>query len=190
MNQIVSSAIREHIELATKVERELAPTLEPIASALCKCLAEGGKIYWCGNGGSAADSQHLAAELVGRFKRERRALGSVALTTDSSVLTCLANDYSYADVFQRQVEALVNKNDVLIGISTSGKSENVLKAMKKAKELGAITVGFLGRDGGTIRHECNFNIIIPSADTARIQEMHIMFGHILCDLVEQRFAQT
>lgn len=185
----IQGAMREHVQLIQDLETQV-PSISTIATLLMKKLSAGNRIYWCGNGGSAADSQHLAAELVGRFKRERRALPSMALTTDTSILTALANDYSYEEVFSRQVEALFQQGDVLIGISTSGNSSNVIRAVRAAKAQGGVTVGFLGRDGGQLKKECDQVVVVPSYDTARIQEMHIMIGHILCDVLEQSCLPT
>jgi len=187
-NRYIRRQLEESAETKQKMFHSCAAGIRDALNAILVSYKKGGKVLLCGNGGSAADSQHLAAELVGRFKRERRALASVALTTDTSVLTCLANDYSYEDVFARQVEALADKNDLLIGLSTSGNSENVLRALRRAKSVGATTVGLLGRDGGKIKPECDHAIVVPSNDTARIQEMHIMIGHIVCDAVELAFA--
>lgn len=179
------ASLQDHLRLASTFPGENVEAMVAIARVMVDCARNDGTILWCGNGGSAADSQHLAAELVGRFKRERRAIRSVALTTDTSVLTSLGNDYNFADIFARQVEALARKGDVVVGISTSGNSENVLRALQKAQSLGATTVGLLGRDGGRIRLASHHFLIVPSDDTARIQEMHIMAGHIVCDLLEQ-----
>ena len=142
----------------------------------------------CGNGGSAADSQHIAAELVGRFKRERRALAAIALSTDTSILTSLANDYSFDRVFSRQVEALGSPGDLLILISTSGNSANLVEAARAAKDREIGTMALLGRDGGKVAGEVDFSIIVPSSDTARIQEGHMLIYHIICDLVEEEMA--
>ena len=150
-------------------------------------LAAGHKILLCGNGGSAADAQHIAAELTGRYKIERKGLPAIALTTDTSALTAIGNDYGYEHVFSRQVEALARKGDLLIGISTSGNSRNVIYALQKAKEIGCRTIGFSGKGGGKMNDVCDLNIIIPSDDTARIQEMHIMIGHILCQLIDNEY---
>jgi D-sedoheptulose 7-phosphate isomerase len=188
MNNHIAESIEQHIEVARTLQSRSADRIAEIAKLLIDTVKRGGTIFWCGNGGSAADSQHLAAELIGRFKRERRAIGSIALTTDTSVLTAIGNDYSYADVFKRQVEGLVRSGDVLIGISTSGNSENVVSAMRAAKARGAKTVALLGRDGGKLKGECDYSLIVPSTDTARIQEGHIMVGHILCDLIERELA--
>ncbi|MBF7043847.1 D-sedoheptulose 7-phosphate isomerase [Campylobacter volucris] len=157
------------------------------AQILNQCLENNGKILICGNGGSAADSQHFAAELSGRYKKERKALAAIALSTDTSALSAIGNDYGFEFVFSRQVEALMQKNDVLIGISTSGKSLNVLNAFKKAKELHAKCIGLSGKGGGLMNEICDLNLVIPSEDTARIQEMHILIIHCLCDLIESKF---
>jgi len=187
---LVIGSIEQHMDLAAKVLMDLVPEIETVLEQVVAAALLGRTIFWCGNGGSAADSQHLAAELIGRFKRERRAIASIALTTDSSVLTSLANDYSYEDVFSRQVEALVKPGDVLFAISTSGNSANVLGAVNLANDKDAITVGLLGRDGGRLKAACRHALVIPSADTARIQEMHIMIGHVLCDAVEAAVSAT
>lgn len=181
----IAQSLDEHARLIDAVRRDLLPDMERAAGMLIDGLRAGGKVLWCGNGGSAADSQHLAAELIGRFKRERRPIASMALTTDTSILTCVGNDYGFADIFSRQVEALAGPHDVLVGLSTSGRSENVLRAVEMARQKGARTLGLLGRDGGTIAPRCDLAIVVPADDTARIQEMHITLGHILCDLLEQ-----
>ncbi|MBF0284360.1 MAG: D-sedoheptulose 7-phosphate isomerase [Magnetococcales bacterium] len=176
-------ALEEHRQAVNALEG-LIPQLEAIARRMGAALVEGRTIFWMGNGGSAADSQHLAAELVGRFTRERRGLPSIALTTDTSILTAVGNDYGYERIFSRQIEALCRPGDVVVGISTSGSSPNVLRALEQAKALGAWTVGFAGKDGGQLREVADACLIIPSAVTARIQEAHILAGHLLCDWVE------
>ena len=148
-------------------------------------LQQGGKILFCGNGGSAADSQHLAAELTGRFIKDRRPLAAIALSTDTSALTCIGNDYSFDEVFARQVAGLGRSGDLLIGISTSGNSRNVIRAVEEAQKLGMQTLGLLGRDGGLLRSLCDHSIVVPSDVTARIQECHILIGHTLCGLIEE-----
>ena len=155
-----------------------------VGMKMADVLSNGGTIYCCGNGGSAGDSQHLAAELVGRFKGDRRALRSVSLCTDSSVLTCVANDYSFESIFSRQIEALGRSGDLLVGISTSGNSSNVLRAFESANDMGLHTVGLLGKEGGKAQSLVDESIVIPSSNTARIQEAHILIGHCLCDLIE------
>jgi len=187
MNPEITAAIKSHMAAAEKIAA-LAPEIERAASALSSVIASGGKILVCGNGGSAADSQHIAAELVGRFKKERRAIAVVALTTDTSILTCLSNDYGFERVFERQVEALGRRGDALIAISTSGGSANVLKAAKKARELGLFTLGLLGRGGGSIKPVCDLALVIKETDTPRIQEMHLLCAHIICELIEDSVA--
>jgi D-sedoheptulose 7-phosphate isomerase len=162
----------------------LRPTVAA-AEAMIASLRSGGKVLVCGNGGSASDAQHFAAELVGRFERERRALASIALTTDTSILTALANDYSYTRVFARQVEAIGRRGDVLIGISTSGGSANVLEAFAVAKAAGLTTVALTGRDGGAVGAAADIHINVPSPSTARAQEVHRTLLHAVCELVER-----
>lgn len=188
MKDIITNAVREHTQLAQRIEREFGDRVATLGRVLVDAAKRDATIFWCGNGGSAADSQHLAAELIGRFQRERRAVASTALTTDTSILTAIGNDYSFDEIFSRQVEGMIRRGDVLIGISTSGNSQNVILAMRKAKEKGASTIGLLGRDGGKLVAECDHSLVVPSTDTARIQEMHILIGHILCDLVEREIA--
>ena len=185
---IIHQSFDEHYQIIDKVRKMPVEPIEKIGKVLAGTLKNEGTIFWCGNGGSASDSQHLAAELVGRFKNNRKALRSIALTTDTSVLTCIANDYCYDDIFSRQVEALARKGDVLIGISTSGNSENVLRAFKAAQEMGLKTVALLGKDGGEINNLADNALVIPSNSTARIQEMHILIGHILCEIIEQELG--
>lgn len=163
----------------------LAPVLQRAAQIAADCLSQGGKLMFCGNGGSAADSQHLASEFVGRFVNDRRPLAAVALTTDSSALTSIGNDYAFDQVFERPLRALGRPGDLLVGISTSGRSANVQRAVLAARELGIGTLGLLGRDGGTIAPLCDIALVVPSDVTARIQEAHIFLGHVLCAEVER-----
>lgn len=151
-------------------------------------LQQGGKLLFCGNGGSAADSQHLAAELTGRFIKDRLPLAAMALSTDTSALTCIGNDYSFNEIFARQVVGLGRKGDVLIGISTSGNSRNVIRAVEEAQKLGIVSIGLLGRDGGQLKSLCDYCIVVPSDVTARIQECHILIGHTLCGLIEKELG--
>lgn len=185
MQEIILQEINAHLQSASKME-SLSKKLEEAAQMLIATLKEGNKILLCGNGGSAADAQHIAAELTGRYKRERKGLSAIALTTDTSALTAIGNDYGYDFIFSRQCEAIARKGDVLWGISTSGNSKNVLSALRVAKDLGCKTLGFSGRDGGDMWELCDVLLISPSNDTPRIQEMHILMGHILCDLIEKR----
>jgi D-sedoheptulose 7-phosphate isomerase len=180
---VFGKAIKDHLEVVSQLESQQA-LLETIARAMVSSLRAGGKILWCGNGGSAGDSQHLAAEMVGRFRRERRGMASIALTTDTSVLTSIANDYGYEAVFARQVEALGNPGDLLVGISTSGNSHNVIAALEAAHAQGLVTVAFTGQGGGRMAGLADHLFAVPSADTARIQEAHILAGHMLCDWIE------
>lgn len=169
------------------IAQVISASQEPLARAaqlMVQTLKEGHKILLCGNGGSAADAQHIAAELTGRYKTERRGLPAIALTTDTSALTAIANDFGYENVFSRQVEALANAGDVLIGISTSGNSTNVLLALEQAKAIGCTTIGLTGNTGGKMNALCDINLVVPSNNTPRIQEMHILFGHILCQIVD------
>lgn len=163
----------------------LRPKLTTAAGAAAHAVRGGNRILFCGNGGSAADAQHLAAELVGRLVRDRRALPGLALTTDSSALTCIGNDFGFDEVFARQVEGLGRAGDVLIAISTSGNSRNVIRAVEVAKPMGIYTVGLLGRDGGKLAPLVDLPIVVPAEETARIQEAHIFLGHVLCALIEQ-----
>ncbi len=176
-----------HLETINNVINNMETDIETASSIIVNALKEGNKILLCGNGGSAADAQHIAAELTGRYKSERRGLPGIALTTDTSALTAIGNDYGYDRVFDRQVEALANKGDVLIGISTSGNSQNIINAFKLAKEIGCKTVGFSGRDGGLMNDICDINLVVPSNNTPRIQEMHILFGHTICQIIDNNF---
>lgn len=180
---IFGNAIAEHLEVVRQL-REQQGVLEAIALAMTATLRSGGKILWCGNGGSAGDSQHLAAEIVGRFRRERCGLASVALTTDTSILTAVANDYGFEAVFSRQVEALGAPGDLLVGISTSGNSRNVLAALETARSQGMVTVAFTGAGGSKMAVLADHHFGAVSSDTARIQEAHILAGHMLCDWIE------
>ncbi|MEE9259256.1 MAG: D-sedoheptulose 7-phosphate isomerase [Nitrospinaceae bacterium] len=181
----VKKFLRTSADLKYQVAETLSDKILEAAQMVRRSLANGGKLLLMGNGGSAGDAQHIAAELVGRFKKERKALPAIALTVDSSLLTALGNDYGFDQVFSRQIEALARKGDVVIGISTSGNSENVIRAMKLANEIGAQTIGLLGNEGGRTKDLAKLAIVVPSTDTARIQETHITIGHIICEIVEQ-----
>lgn len=183
---IITKRFDEHLDTYIKM-RNYIEDIRVVADICKNALNEGNKILFCGNGGSAADAQHLAAELVGRFVKERESLPAIALTTDTSILTAIANDYSYDDVFSRQVAGLGQAGDVLIGISTSGNSKNVVKAIELAKQKGLKTVAFTGEGGGILGALCDAVIAVPSKNTARIQEMHILVGHIVCELVEEDY---
>jgi|SRR3989338_1154591 len=185
---ILQARIKEH-QTAVGLLAAQAPVIEDIARAFIKALQGGGKILLCGNGGSAADAQHVAAELMGRFKLERRAWPAIALTTNSSTVTAIGNDYGYEYTFSRQVEGLAKKGDVVVGISTSGNSANILKAMEEGRKRGCITIGVTGEKGGTLRTLADVCLCAPSDDTARIQEMHILAWHIICELVESELSK-
>lgn len=157
-----------------------------ISKLIYECFLNSGKLILCGNGGSAADAQHIAAEFVGKFEIEREPLPAIALTTDSSIITCISNDYDYDQVFSRQIKALGSSKDCLLVISTSGNSHNILKALETADKIGMTTIGFLGNDGGKASSLCKYNIIIQSTSTARIQEAHIFLLHALCGIIDQK----
>ena len=180
---VFERAISDHIEVIQTILSQQG-ILERIAEEMTRAVFAGNKVLWCGNGGSAADSQHMAAELMGRFRRERRGLASIALTTDTSILTAIGNDYGFERVFARQVEALCVKGDVVVGFSTSGNSKNVCRALETAQQLGAFTVALTGAGGGAIASIADITLRIASEETARIQEGHILCGHMLCDWVE------
>jgi D-sedoheptulose 7-phosphate isomerase len=184
LSAIFGDAISEHLNVIAQL-RELEPLLQEAAQHMAEALQAGHKVLWCGNGGSAADSQHLAAELIGRFRRERRALPSIALSTNTSILTALGNDYGYDVVFQRQVEALASKGDVLVGISTSGGSANVCNALEQARAMGVFTIAMTGAKGGRCADAAELPLRMPSNETPRIQEAHILCGHMICDYVER-----
>ena len=184
MQSIIKHEFSEHLKVGKKTMESIGKSIE-IAAKLCiNSLKNSNKILIFGNGGSAADAQHIAAELVGRYKTERKGLSAIALTTDTSAITSIANDYGYLHVFDRQVEALANEGDVVIGISTGGSSANVISALRLANDLGCKTIGFSGRDGGEFNTLCDANLIAVAEDTPRIQEMHILIGHTLCHLIE------
>ncbi len=180
---LVRNRINAHLGVHQRFLSQ-ADAVGEVASLLIRAYREGNKAIFFGNGGSAADAQHLAAELVGKFQRDRAALPSVALTVNSSILTAIANDYSYSMVFARQVEALGRPGDIAIGLSTSGNSVNVLEAFRAAKKRGMTTVALTGETGGRLKAEVDYCIRVPSSDTPRVQEGHILVGHILCELIE------
>ena len=167
---------------------QLADSVGKVGAVISTALMSNHKIMLCGNGGSASDSQHIAAEFIGRLVKDRRPLAAIALTTDSSCITCVANDYSFADIFARQVEGLGQPGDVLVAISTSGNSENVIRAVEAARKNSIQTVALLGRDGGRLGQLVDLPIVIPSDVTARIQEAHIFIGHVLCTMVEKELG--
>lgn len=181
----ITLQLAAHREVIARVEQELTPLIAEMVELMVDTFQRGGKVLVMGNGGSAADAQHFVAEIVGRFKMERRGLPALALSTDTSILTAIGNDYGFDRVFSRQVEALAATGDLVIGISTSGNSPNVLLALQLARETGCRTVGLLGKDGGSIKDVCDLALIVPTNDTPRVQEAHITIIHIVCDLLEK-----
>jgi D-sedoheptulose 7-phosphate isomerase len=185
INHEIINTIKESSDLILGAEK-LSGKIENAINEIIKCFSTGNKIIIFGNGGSAADAQHIVAEFIGRFQKERKSLPAIALTTDSSTITSLANDYSYDVVFSRQCESLVSKGDIVFGISTSGNSKNVEEGIKTAKKMGAVTIGLLGSNGGTISNIVDIPIIVESTNTARIQEVHRVIYHIICGIVESK----
>ena len=188
MKEYISGQIAEaqRVMSAMLADEVLLSTVEAAAGACIDCMQRGGKIILAGNGGSAADAQHIAGEFVSRFAFDRPALPAIALTTDTSILTAIGNDYGYEKLFSRQVQAHGNKDDVFIGYSTSGKSPNILRAFEEARAKGLVCVGLTGNRGGPMRELCDYLLEVPSSDTPKIQEGHLVLGHILCGLVEDR----
>ncbi len=190
MRDRIKDIFLESIQIKEELLHKSIGQIIEITDLIIDALKKNGKAILFGNGGSASDSQHIAAELVGRFKRDRTALAALSLTTNTSVLTSLANDYGYEAVFSKQVEALGQKNDVIIGISTSGKAKNVAAGIKQAKKMGLKTVALTGGDGGELAKLADLSLIVPSSVTARIQEAHITIGHIICELVEEALCKS
>ena len=189
MRERIKDILLESIQVKEEILRNQIGAIAEIAELMIDCLKKDGKVIIFGNGGSASDSQHIAAELVGRFKKDRSALAGIALTSNTSILTSLANDYGYDVVFSRQIEALGKKNDVVLGISTSGKAKNVALGIKQAKKMGIKTVALSGGDGGDIVKLADVSLVVPSKITARIQEAHITIAHIICEMIEQELCQ-
>lgn len=192
MQQQIRDIIHSSIETKRNILEDpfLMKAIGDVTSAVAHSFKAGNKVLFCGNGGSAADAQHLAAEFSGRFYTDRTALPSEALHCNTSYLTAVANDYGYEHVYSRLIEGIGREGDVLIGLSTSGNSVNITQALQMARKIGMITVGFTGRTGGKMKEMCNYLINIPSTDTPRIQESHIMIGHIICQLVEEEIFKT
>ena len=188
MKKIIEYEFNEHLKTTKATMDRIYESVESAAKICINALKNDNKILIFGNGGSAADAQHIAAELVGRYKAERKGLPAIALTTDSSALTCISNDYGYEQVFSRQIEALANSGDVAIGISTGGTSHNVISALDVAKNIGCKAIGFSGRGGGEMNDSCDVNLVVPDNDTPRIQEMHILIGHTICQLIDNGFS--
>ncbi len=186
MIERIRMAVADSLQLKRSFFVANEEKIAAVACEICRVMEDGNKVLLFGNGGSAADAQHLAAEWVGRYMRERRPLAAIALTTDTSVLTSVSNDYGYERVFERQVRALGRRGDLAIGISTSGNSPNVCRAVDAAREFGLITVGFTGCDGGKLGTLVQYHLNVPHKEAARVQEVHIMIGHILCHLVDEQ----
>jgi D-sedoheptulose 7-phosphate isomerase len=186
--EIIKNSINSHLQVVSSIDDKLIESMEVVSSEIISCFERGNKLLICGNGGSAADAQHFSAELVGRFVKERMPLPSFALTTDTSALTAIGNDYSFEDIFSRQVAALAVKGDIILGISTSGKSKNVLKAFEMGKIKSCLNIGFSGNGGGEFGAICDYNIVVPSKVTARIQEIHILTAHIICEMIDSHFT--
>ena len=183
--ETIQNHLSEHLDVANLLGSSYIDKIYSCAELIVKTLQDGGTIFWCGNGGSASDSQHLAAELIGRYDKNRKPIRSISLSSDAAVMTCISNDFGYDELFARQLEGLGKKGDILISITTSGKSQNILNAINQAKSMQIHTIGLLGKGGGEAKLLCDNVIIVPSQTTARVQEMHILFGHILCDLIEE-----
>ena len=181
---ILESSLREHLEAIQSLLDSKLPEIEQAGLLICETLRAGNKVLLCGNGGSAADAQHIAAELVGRYEQERRSFPAISLTTDTSALTALSNDYGYEEVFARQVRGLAVAGDVLIAISTSGRSPNVIKAAEKARAIGCKVIGLSGCSGEPLASRCDIAIVVPSERTSRVQEAHITIGHLWCEMVD------
>ncbi len=190
MKKIIENIIKSSIETKKTLLGKEVASIEKAVELIQDCIGKGGKLLIFGNGGSAADSQHIAAEFVGRFKLERRALPALALSTNTSTLTALSNDYGYEVTFKRQIESLGNKGDVVLAISTSGNAKNVIEAVKTAKEKGLATIALTGNDGGALSPLCESSIIVNSQDTARIQEAHILIGHIIAEIIESSLKKN
>lgn len=188
MAKIIEKIIKTSIDIKQKLLKTEVSNIENAIRLIQKCIGKGGKLLIFGNGGSAADSQHIAAEFVGRFKLERKAMAALALTTNTSTLTALSNDYGYEITFKRQIESLGKKGDVALAISTSGNAKNVIEAVKAAKEKGITTIALTGKDGGALGPLCDMSIIVNSQDTARIQEAHILIGHIIAEIIESNLS--
>ena len=188
MQESIINLINESVRTFTNISKDQHQVvlIENITNTILNAFKSDNKLLLCGNGGSAADAQHIAAELSGRFEIDRKPLNAEALHVNSSFVTAVANDYGYEEVYSRMVEAIGKKGDVLLALSTSGNSKNIIRAIDKANSQGLITIGFSGNDGGAMQNLCKYNLIIPSDNTARIQEAHILVGHIICKLIEQK----
>ena len=188
MQESIINLINESVRTFTNISKDQHQVvlIENITNTILNAFKSDNKLLLCGNGGSAADAQHIAAELSGRFEIDRKPLNAEALHVNSSFVTAVANDYGYEEIYSRMVEAIGKNGDILLALSTSGNSKNIIRAIEKANSLGLITIGFSGNDGGDMQNLCKYNLIIPSDNTARIQEAHILVGHIICKLIEQK----
>jgi len=182
---LVKKNFNQHLDVQNKTLEILEKKIYLASEVISKCLKNNGLIMWCGNGGSASDSMHLSAELIGKSKKKRKSLRSISLASDSTSITCIANDFGYENLFSRQLEGLANKDDVLISLTTSGNSLNIINAIKKANELNLKTILMSGNSGGNCAGITDLELLVPSTSTARIQEMHMLIGHSLCDLIEE-----
>jgi D-sedoheptulose 7-phosphate isomerase len=185
---LLSSKISTLAALLSSLLNQHEEVFNQSAVAFAKALEQGKTIFWCGNGGSAAESSHLAVELIGRFKNNRRPLPSISLNSDTSAITCIANDFGYEEIFARQLEGLAKQGDLLVVLSTSGKSENILRALRKGKELGVTTIALLGKGGGEAVNLADYPVVINSNETARIQEIHLLIGHTFCEFAEMEMG--
>jgi|ETNmetMinimDraft_11_1059920.scaffolds.fasta_scaffold97748_2 D-sedoheptulose 7-phosphate isomerase len=182
---LIKKIFNQHLDVQKKTLEILEKKIYSASEMVSNCLKNNGLVMWCGNGGSASDSMHLSAELLGRSKKKRRSLRSISLAADSSLITCISNDFGYENLFSRQLEGLANKNDVFISLTTSGNSVNIISAIRKAKELNLKTILMSGNSGGKCAGLTDLELLVPSTSTARIQEMHMLIGHSLCDLIEE-----
>ena len=186
--RLLAESLKEHLETFQALIENTLTDIERSGQLICEALRNGRKVLICGNGGSAADAQHIAAELVGRYEKNRRSFPAIALTTDTSALTAVSNDYGFDEVFARQVAGLAQSGDVLVAISTSGKSQNVLNAVQKARELGCVTIALTGAGSEPLASTCDVAVVVPAQRTSRIQEAHITIGHLWCEMVDEPFA--
>jgi D-sedoheptulose 7-phosphate isomerase len=189
-SSLALSSIQKSIETKERLSKECLNEIIEMAHIIATALHRGRRVVFFGNGGSAADAQHISAELVGKFKRIRPPLRALALTTNTSILTAIGNDFSFDEIFSKQVLANLEKGDVAVGISTSGRSKNVILGVQEAARIGATTIALTGGDGGSLASLCDHRVIVPSTDTQRIQECHIMIGHVVCELIDETFAET
>lgn len=187
MKNTILNELNEHLLVLNDSKDELAEKIKEISIIVIEKLKKGNKLIFCGNGGSAADSQHVAAEIVGRFKKERKSLPAIAITTDTSIITAIGNDYGYENIFKRQIQAIANEGDIFFPISTSGNSLNIINAIDAAKKNGCLVIGFSGLSGGKMNNICDLMVNVKSNNTARIQEMHILIFHVICQLIDNSY---